>query len=115
MVEERSILVSIILSILTLGLYNIIWIININDDIDDILNEESTDGLLIIIYSIITFGIYYLYWLYKCGKRLDRVNNNKSNSCIIYLIFGIVGLSLIALVLIQYNLNTYALLDKRYE
>lgn len=121
MVKEKSIAVCIILSLVTCGIYDLIWIIALADDIntaslDTENNEKKTSGGLVLLFSILTCGIYYLYWLYKSGDRLDIVresfNRSIGNLGILYLILGLFGFGLISQALIQNELNEYARRDK---
>ena len=73
--KERSIVLCIIFTIITCGIYGIYWMIVLNDDMLDALEEEGTSGGMVFLFSLITCGIYGLYWIYQMGKRVDRLND----------------------------------------
>lgn len=72
-IKPRSIAACIILTILTCGLYSIIWFSNLNDEANYLSDEQNpTSGGVAFILVLITCGIYYFYWSYKQGERIDR-------------------------------------------
>ncbi len=112
MVKQKSIPLCIVLSIVTCGIYGIIWFINLTDDTNAVTGEEGTTGIVAFLLSIVTCGIYMLYWNYKQGEKLDKVKSEKgmasSNSGILYLILSVFGLSLVSWALMQDSLNKLA-------
>lgn len=112
MVKQKSIPLCIVLSIVTCGIYGIIWFINITDDTNTVSNTQGTTGIVAFLLSIVTCGIYSLYWCYKQGEKLDAAKNEKgiisSNSGILYLVLSIFGLSIVAWALMQDSLNKLA-------
>lgn len=120
--RQRSIPLSIIFTIITLGIYGIYWFININNDTNKITNHpEGTSGGLAFLFSIITFGIYKFYWYFTMGKRLKEYYSQKGSSeCseapILYLLLGIFGIGVGGIInycLIQNNINN--ILDSDFE
>lgn len=112
MVKQKSIPLCIVLSIVTCGIYGIIWFINITDDTNTVSNTQGTTGIVAFLLSIVTCGIYNLYWCYKQGEKLDAAKNEKgivsSNSGILYLVLSIFGLAIVAWALMQDSLNKLA-------
>jgi len=112
MVQKRGIALCIILSIITCGIYGIIWFITLTDDTNTAVGREGTSGGMAFLFSLITCGIYAFYWAYKQGEKLDEAKNNKgiasSNSGIIYLLLCIFGFGIIAYALMQDSLNKLA-------
>lgn len=105
-IERRSIPLSIILTIVTCGIYGIYWIIKLNDEVNQFAGEpNATSSGMVILLSIITCGIYEFYWLYKMGERGDKIKGVHSSSGIIYLVIAILGWSIIDLCLIQDTIN----------
>ncbi|MBQ9557818.1 MAG: DUF4234 domain-containing protein [Clostridia bacterium] len=111
---QRNIAVAIILSIVTCGIYGIIWLINMADQINEASgNPNGTSGGMVFLLSIVTCSIYLYYWFYKAGDSLHRAKMQRgipsdSNSGVLYLVLGIFGLSLVAYALIQNELNKIA-------
>lgn len=70
---DRSLLMYILLSIVTCGIYSWYFIYSLARDVNIMCREDGqkTGGLLaFILLSIVTCGIYALYWEYCLGNRL---------------------------------------------
>ena len=70
---DRSLLVFVLLSFITCGIYWFIFVYQLIRDVNIACegDGEETPGLLIfLLLSIITCGIYSFYWYYKLGDRL---------------------------------------------
>jgi drug/metabolite transporter (DMT)-like permease len=63
----------IILSIVTLGIYGIVFWWGYVKDINRVCHdgEDSPNYIVVLLLSFITCGIYSLYWHYKQGNRLQ--------------------------------------------
>lgn len=113
MVKERNIVVSIVLSIITCGIYGLYWLCTMTDDANTVSGETNdTSGGMVILFSLITCGIYTYYWNYKMGKKLYVAQQTKgiqsSDNSVLYLILSIFGLSIINYCLIQSDLNKFS-------
>lgn len=80
--EDRSFLMLILLSIVTCGIYGIIFYWNLFQDINVVCrpkenddSQQSPNYLIAFLLSIITCGIYFYYWYYKQGNRMQRVGH----------------------------------------
>ncbi len=70
---DRSLLIMVLLSIVTCGIYWYIFFYQIVKDINTACegDGDETPGLLIfILLSLVTCGIYSYVWYYKVGNRL---------------------------------------------
>ncbi len=107
-IQERNIVVSIILSIVTCGIYGLYWFVCLTNDVNTVSEEQGTSGAMAVLFTIITCGIYGLYWAYKCGEKIDIAKQKRgipaSNGGVLYLILFIFG-GIIAYALIQNELN----------
>lgn len=113
MIIKRDIVVSIILSIITCGIYSLYWFVCLTDDTNALAGEAGdTSGLVALLLTIITCGIYGWYWAYKRGEKIDRIkqmrNIPSSNGGILYLILYMFGGGIIAYALIQNEINNLA-------
>ena len=113
MIQQRNLAVCIILTIVTCGIYGLVWLYWLNDDTNTVSNEPNpTSGGIVILLSIVTCGIYGIYWAYKQGEKLNRANEMrgmaKSDRSIIYLVLVIFGLGIVAYALMQDELNNLA-------
>ena len=112
--KRREIVVCIILSLVTCGIYQLYWMAKIADDTNYVAQEPNgTSGGTVVLLTIITCGIYGLYWFYKQGEKLNRAKAMRGLSydnsiSIIYLLLGIftsgIG-TIINLCLMQNDLN----------
>ncbi|MFV0350916.1 MAG: DUF4234 domain-containing protein [Oscillospiraceae bacterium] len=109
--EKRNIALYIVLSFLTCGIFLIYWIYLIARDFDNMQTQErvnTTPGVTTLITCFC--GLYLIYAMYKWGKatpeimaRYGRIPEDKST---LYLLLSIFGLSIVALALLQNDLNT---------
>lgn len=112
MIKNRNIVMCIILSIITCGIYGIIWMINMANDLNTVSKQQDTSGGMVFLFSLITCGIYTFIWIYKAGTKLDIAATNNGlpakNQSVLFLILSLVGLAIIPYCLIQSELNNYA-------
>ena len=111
--KERNIVTSIILSIVTCGIYAIIWFIGITDDAKLAAEDTSlASGGLAFVLTIVTCGIYGIYWAYKIGELIKTAQVKRGmppkDNAIIYLLLEIFGLSIVVYALAQNDLNEMA-------
>lgn len=106
-IVPRNIVVAIILSFVTCGIYQIYWMIKINDEVNLLASEpDAPSGVIVFLLSLVTCGIYGLFWMYKMGERCDRIKGSVGgSSAILYLILGVLGLGIVNYCLIQDTLN----------
>lgn len=72
---DRSILVYILLSLLTFGIYGLIYIYELARDVNTMCADDgkTTQGLLVyILLSVVTCGIYAIVWWYGVSERVSR-------------------------------------------
>lgn len=109
MVNKKNIAVCILLSLVTCGIYGIIWFVNLTDDVNLASGKESTSGLMCFLLTLVTCGIYGFFWAYRMGQELDeiKVKNGQpsSNYAILFLILQFVGLGIVNYAIIQNELN----------
>lgn len=105
----RGIGISIVLTIITCGIYGLYWLICLNDDIADYTGSYGTTGGIVVVFTILTCGIYSIYWSYKMGEKLDIARAARGiptgSLSILYLVLSIFGLSIVNWALMQSELN----------
>lgn len=101
---RKSIVVCIILSIVTCGIYALYWMTCINN-IACRLNpkEWNTDGFLVVLFSIITCGIYTIFWNYKMGRALMVIS--RTDRSVLYVLLSLFGLAIVSMAIMQDDLN----------
>ena len=110
--KERNIGISILLSLVTCGIYPIVWLYNILSDISQIAPEEDINPGTGVILSIITCGIYTIYLYYKLSvilfeKGRERgilVNDNR----VLYIVLALFGFGLVNYAIIQSDINKFS-------
>ena len=108
--------VAVVLSIVTCGIYAIVWLYNVITDMNTALpRPDDKDPVTVILLTIVTCGIYGLIWVYHAGEKVDQIRQMNgeapSNSSVLYLVLGLVGLSIVSICLIQSELNKIALYE----
>lgn len=111
--RERNIATSIILTLVTCGIYGIYWFVVLTDDIRLASGDESApSGGIAFLLTIVTCGIYGIYWAYRMGKALvlakQKNNLNAEDNSVLYLILQVLGLGIINYALMQNELNIIA-------
>ncbi len=107
--EQKNIATYVLLSIITFGLYGIIWMIDIVRDVHKLhQNEEpATSEVLLMIF----IPFYTCYWMYKNGTQMykdsNRLGGNISDNGALYMILSLFGLTIVNYALIQNSLNNF--------
>ena len=103
---NRNIVLCVIFTIITCGIYGIYCMIKMNDEINDLAGEpEATSGVMVFVFTLITCGIYGIYWYYKMGVRCEVIKAQSGNLPILYLILGLFGFGIINYCLMQDTIN----------
>ncbi len=109
MIKKRDIVTNIILTIVTCGIYGIIWFISITDDARIVSGDDRLSGGKCFLFTLITCGIYGYYWAYLMGKALvqakSKCNLPADDNSILYIILQLFGLGIVNYCLIQNDLN----------
>lgn len=118
---DRSIVMYIILTIITLGIYGYYFIYKLAQDVNEMCKDDGqkTGGLVaFILLSFVTCGLYAYYWYYQVANRLQAnapkygITVTESGSTI--LLWCLIGLlvcgigPLVAMHLIIKNTNAMA-------
>lgn len=108
MMAKRSVATAILLSIFTCGIYGIIWMISLSNEVSA-FNGENQEGGMEFLLTFITCGIYGIYWNYKMGQKLvrakQRAGQYAQDNSILYLILAIFGLSIVSMAIMQSQAN----------
>ena len=105
MAYKRDIVIAIILSIITCGIYGIYWFIKLTDGVNYVSGTPNdTSGAAAFLFSIITCGLYGIYWSYKMGCKLDNLEGTSFKG-ILFLVLTILGFGIVNYIIIQDSLN----------
>lgn len=110
MIQNRSIALCIILTIVTCGIYGWYWLYCLANDVNAVSGRTNdTSGGMVVLFTIITCNIYHIYWMYKAGEKIDDARRMRGmfsqNNGILYLILTLFGFGIIAWALLQSELN----------
>ena len=109
-IQKRSIGVCILLSIVTCGIYSLVWFYNLVTDMNAACPspDDMAPGTVLLL-NIITCGIFGAVWYYKAGEKVDRLKaangQPASYSAVLYLVLSLISFSIIASALLQNELN----------
>ena len=112
--EKREIVTCIILSIVTCGIYGIVWLVGIINDINALAQDDKSNQSAgtVILLIIITCGIYGFIYFYQAGQRLynagQKYNVQIADNSTVYLLLNLFGLGIVSYCLIQSDLNKFA-------
>ena len=117
MIKEKNIVLNIVLSLITCGIYGIVWFITMTDDVSIVNDDKELSGGKAFLFTLITCGIYSIYWSYKMGKEVYEAKTkrdmNASDNSVLYLILSLFGLSIVNYCLIQNDLNEIAKAEEK--
>lgn len=108
-VPTRHIMLYLLLTIVTCGIFEIVWFYLIAADINKLCvargRRPLTDPILVLVFSFITCGIYPIYYFWKAGTTLYELNDGRTPS--VGVIAAILGLILqpAALAILQDQIN----------
>ncbi len=113
MIQRRDILVSIILTIVTCGIYGLYWYACIVNDINTLYGDPNAkSGLVVVLLTIFTCFIYGYIWAYRTGEKVDQIKTNRGipagNGGILYAVLFICTGGIIAYAIIQNEINNLA-------
>ena len=113
-IENVNIVTALILTIVTCGIYGIIWFIKIVDNVNALCNDSDSknSGGMVFLLTLVTCGIYGIIWFYNAGKRMELAGRNRgvqiSDNSVVYLILELVGLGIVNYCLLQSDLNKFS-------
>ena len=80
--EDRSLLTYVLLSLVTCGIYDLIFRWKLINDLNDVSSAKDPDGwrspnlIVLILLTLVTCGIYGWYWIYQVGNTICRAGEN---------------------------------------
>ncbi len=109
----RNIAVAILLSIVTCGIYSIVWTIRLVDELNFASGRQNdTNGVTVWLLGLVTCSIYTLFWLYNAGEKVGEIRRRNGMEAgsdgVIYLVLALFGFSIVSYAMIQNELNKVA-------
>ena len=103
-IEKRDVVKCVILSIVTCGIYGIIWAVKLARDAVNVKDENDPATIETVLMILFPFVGFYL-----CEKKFSEGCAAKgiahSDNSILYLVLGLVGLGIVDFCLMQSELN----------
>ena len=110
-VQKRDLIITILLTVVTCGIYGIYWFIKLNDDLKALTKDEFYSGVKNFLLGIVTCNIWNVYWAYKVGNsgmEIQQMNTDPgSDQSILYLILTLLGWEIVVWALVQNDINKY--------
>ena len=107
--KQKNIAICIILTIVTCGIYGIVWFFSLTDEAASLNEDPNLSGINAFLISLLTCGIYTIYWNYKMGKTLyeakQKRNIASTDQSVLYLILCLFGLGIVNYCLMQNEIN----------
>lgn len=115
-IKERNIILCVVLSIVTCGIYGIVWFVSITDDMKKASGDENLSGGMALLLTLVTCGIYGYFWAWNMGKanktaKMRHGMMADSSDNVLYLVLQFCGLGWITYILVQSDLNKYAQIE----
>jgi len=111
--EQRSVAVAIVLTIITFGIYGLYWKYTIARGFCVTQTQERVEtspGITVLLW-IVTGGIFGWYAYYKWGRASSEISmrygRGGEDKGVLYLILAIFGFSIINDAIIQSDFNTW--------
>lgn len=106
-IKERNIVTSIILSVVTCGIYGIYWAIMMAKEAVSV-RDSADDGILeIVLMLLLPFvGFFLVEKKFAEGCIAKGIPHNDNS--VLYLILGLLGLGIVNFCLMQSDLNKIA-------
>ena len=106
---RRNVGSCIILTIMTGGIFGIIWLVKICKDLGRLHGDENPVGSEVLMYLLVPF--YSVYWAYEKGKQMfvdsQKRGGKLTDRKYIYLFMNLMFMQLFTLGFIQTQLNMY--------
>jgi len=106
---QRSVGLSLILTLITCGIYGIYWFIVLTNDVGHLSGDRGFTGGKHFLLTLITCGLWSFVWSYQLGKNIaeaqERQGVRVSDNSLLYLVLNIFGLGIVNYALAQSEVN----------
>ena len=112
-ITKRNPALSVVLTIITCGLYQWYWIYKISDDLNQ-LEGSSGSAAMDLIVNILTCDVFLIFCVYKWGKQINYTKKSYGMETdadqstlftILFMVLAVFGLGFISMCFIQTNIN----------
>jgi len=106
--ETRGIPVTILLTLVTCGIYGLFWHYWITKELKDYVGRDDVNPGVELLLSILCFP-YYFYWLYKVSRMLmdaqEKAELRAEDKSVLNIILAVFGLGIVSQAIVQSDLN----------
>ena len=106
--EKRNIVICILLSIITCGIYDVYWMYLLVKNTRSI--QKNTGSCIGEMLCLIFVPFYSLYWWYTRGEKVRQGfaehDYNATGSGVVYLVLAIFGLNIVSMAIMQSDFNS---------
>lgn len=106
-IEKRSIGTCVILSIVTCGIYGIVWCVKMMKEAVQV-KDEKDDGLVEILLGIFLCPVGFYLAEKKLTEGCQQKGIAHEDRSVLYIILGFIGLGIVDYILMQGDLNKIA-------
>lgn len=97
--RKRSVLLALILSVMTFGLYFVYWFCSLTNTSNELAPKHATfGGFMALIMVIFTGSIYFFYWTFRLGQKAGEMNDTNSEGGLYFVLafftFGFIPMCL---------------------
>ena len=108
--QPRNLVTNVILSIVTCGIYLIVWYFQLGADIQALRGDDKPNTLRDFLLTIVTCGIWGLFVAYQwpiwmAEALRTRGRHVDPNLPVLSLVLTLFGMNIVALVLMQQAIN----------
>ncbi len=112
MVNERSVVMALLLTLITCGIYGIYWFIVLTNEVGTLSGDHEFSGVKHFLLSLITCGIWSIVWAYQVGQQVAKAQQQRgypaNDNSVLYLILSIFGFGIVVYCLVQSDVNKLA-------
>ena len=108
--QQRNIVLYVVLSIVTCGIWGIVWFFQLGSDIAAIRHDNKPNPLADFVLGIVTCGLWSLYVAYQWPTLLQEPLRARGkyvdpNLPVLSLVLGMFGFHIVGMVLMQQLVN----------
>lgn len=107
--KSRNVGLSIVLTIVTFGIYGVYWFIQLTNEANELSEENKPSGGMAFLLTMVSCGIYSFVWSYNMGKKMQiaQIKNGvpDNDNSVLYLALNFFALTIVTYALIQSDIN----------
>lgn len=109
MIKRRSVITTLLLCMITCGLYYLWLIYSISQEMNELTNTNQNNAALDLLLTIITCGFYPIYWFYKISRQIEDceydLGMRTSSIALLNVLLSVVQLGIIAMLIVVSEMN----------